>query len=94
MHMEASTVCIKSTGGGTGTYSHADGDVPVSIFQNAVPAKTFNVSGQELHKSFDVKILATKLAIYPEQRPRKRAVRRAYNPGLGRGVLERDVAKR
>ena len=47
VHMEANNVSVRSSGGGTGTYCHVDGDVPGSMFQNVAGAKTFKVSGQE-----------------------------------------------
>ena len=49
----------QSLGGGTGAYSKTDGDVPASMIQNATGAKTFKVSGQQVHNTFHMKILAT-----------------------------------
>ena len=58
LHMEANNVFIKSSGGGTGTYRHVDGDVPASMNLNAAAAKTLKVSGEKLPEVFDIKILA------------------------------------
>ena len=47
VHMGTSSVFVRSVGGGTGTYRHVDGDVPVSMHQSVTAAKTFKVSGQK-----------------------------------------------